>query len=103
MIAQSIVRVLLATIRNLGGCPCPRCLIPKSRVQNLGLSLDMKQRQTLARIDDNSRKNKVATSRSIIYDSGYGVRSNYVENILKDQSLVPTPVHWHRRGTLYEY
>ncbi|KAG2045967.1 hypothetical protein BDR06DRAFT_1040545 [Suillus hirtellus] len=83
-------KALLATIRNLGGCPCPRCLIPKSRVHNLGLSLDMKQRQTLMRIDDNARKSKVTVSRELVYDHGCGVRSSCVENLLKEHSLVPT-------------
>src|ERR1700710_158373 len=79
-----IVRALLATIRNLGGCPCPRCLIPKSRVQNLGSSLDIKQRKTLERKDDSSRQSKITISRSLIYDRGYGVCSNAVENLLKE-------------------
>lgn len=85
----------MATIRNLGGCPCPRCLIPKSRVQNLGSSLDIKQRKTLERKDDSSRQSKITISRSLIYDRGYGVRSNAVENLLKEHSLVPTSVHVH--------
>jgi|ERR1700710_549961 len=98
-----IVRALLATIRNLGGCPCPRCLIPKSRIQNLGLSRDMKQHQTLARIDDDARQSKVTISRSLIYDRGYSIRSNAVENLLKEHSLVPTSVRVHHCRTFIEY
>src|SRR5262245_26895967 len=56
-------RILLATIRNLGRCPCPRCLIPMSRVHNMGKVLDMKQRKTLARIDDEARRDKVSKAR----------------------------------------
>jgi hypothetical protein len=56
------------------------------------MPLDMKQRQSLARVDNNARQNKVSTSRSHIYDHGYGVRSNVVENLLKEHSLVPTSV-----------
>jgi hypothetical protein len=56
------------------------------------MSLDMKQRQSLARIDDNARQSKVTISRSHIYDNGYGVRSNIVETLLKEHSLVPTSV-----------
>jgi hypothetical protein len=29
-IDSNFTRVLIATVRNLGGCPCPRCLIPKN-------------------------------------------------------------------------
>ncbi|KAG2056121.1 hypothetical protein BDR06DRAFT_981565 [Suillus hirtellus] len=83
-------KALLAMIWTMGGCPCSRCLIPKSHVQNLGMSLDIKQCQMLARLDDNVRQDKVAVSCSHIYDRGYGVCSNVVENILKEHSLVPT-------------
>jgi hypothetical protein len=58
----------------------------------MGMRLDMKQRQTLLRIDDDIRQSKVSTSRSFIYDSGYGIRSKYVESLLKEHSLVPTSV-----------
>jgi hypothetical protein len=56
------------------------------------MPLDVKQRRTLLRVDDDVRQSKIATSRSLIYDSGYGVRSNPVENLLKEYSLVPTSV-----------
>jgi hypothetical protein len=56
------------------------------------MSLDIKQRETLARIDNNARQSKVAISRSHIYDLGYGIRSTAVENLLKEHSLVPTTV-----------
>ncbi|OJA16065.1 hypothetical protein AZE42_08302 [Rhizopogon vesiculosus] len=50
----------------------------------------MKQCQTLVRVDDDARQSKVTILRSLIYDRGYGVRSNAVENLLKEHSLVPT-------------
>jgi hypothetical protein len=56
----------------------------------------MKRRQTLARVDDDARQSKVAISRSLIYERGYGVRSNAVETLLKEHSLVPTSVRVHR-------
>ncbi|KAH7917181.1 hypothetical protein BV22DRAFT_1052620, partial [Leucogyrophana mollusca] len=67
-----------------------KCIIPLSRVQNLGMAQDMKERIVLARIDDGFRQRKTDISRSLIYDRGYGVRSKAVETLLKDQSLVPT-------------
>ncbi|KIM57899.1 hypothetical protein SCLCIDRAFT_28530 [Scleroderma citrinum Foug A] len=48
-------KVLLASIRNLGQCPCPRCTIPMSHVHNLGMSQDMKEWNTLAHVDDHLR------------------------------------------------
>ncbi|KAF8151063.1 hypothetical protein BJ912DRAFT_1071771 [Pholiota molesta] len=48
-------KVLLATIRNLGSCPCPRCLIPKAKIPNVGKVYDDNQRVTTQRIDDSNR------------------------------------------------
>jgi hypothetical protein len=85
-------RVLMASIRDKGYCPCPRCLIPRSRFQNLGMTQDMKQRGTLVRIDDESRRSKVDTAREIIYEKNYAVNSRAVDDLLMEQSLVPTLV-----------
>jgi len=63
-----------------------------SRVHNLGMVRDMAQRKTLARIDDDSRRGKVAVARRLIYEKQYQVDSAAVEGLLKDQSLVPTTV-----------
>ena len=63
----------------------------------------MKQHQTLARIDDDARQSKVTISRSLIYDRGYSIRSNAVENLLKEHSLVPTSVRVHHCRTFIEY
>jgi hypothetical protein len=48
----NMYRIFLAGIRDLGHCPCPRCLIPSSAVPNMGKVRDMKQRKMLARVDD---------------------------------------------------
>ena len=85
-------RVLIANIRNLGMCPCPRCLIPKSRIDNLGLNNDMQQRQALARVDTEEQQSKVAAARHLIYQEHYVVDTPQVEALLKEESLVPTKV-----------
>jgi hypothetical protein len=86
-------RVLVATVRNLGGCPCPRCLIPKERIQNMGMPRDRTQRVTLGR-DDERRGMMVNKARSLIYEENYAVGSARVEQILKSQSWVPTSVRF---------
>jgi hypothetical protein len=58
----------------------------------MGMHRDMMQRETLARVDDLSRRNRVASAREIIYEKQYAVDSKPVENILKVDSLVPTDV-----------
>jgi hypothetical protein len=37
-------RVLIVTIKDMGSCPCPRCLTPKNMFISLGLHKDMKSR-----------------------------------------------------------
>ncbi|KAH7916892.1 hypothetical protein BV22DRAFT_997067, partial [Leucogyrophana mollusca] len=83
-------KILIATIRNLGTCLCPRCLIPKDRVQNLGTERDMLQRTLLARTDNQERREKIDAARKLIYESNYAVDTDQVERMLKPESLVPT-------------
>jgi hypothetical protein len=52
----------------------------------------MKERQSLARVDDDSRQRQVELARGLIYEYGYVVNSVLVERILKNQSLTPTVV-----------
>ena len=63
-----------------------------THVHNLGMPRDMKERDTLPRTDDHVRQNKVKNAGVYIYDSAVGVTSTAVEELLKDQSLVPTSV-----------
>ncbi|KAF8218466.1 hypothetical protein L208DRAFT_1351176, partial [Tricholoma matsutake] len=83
-------KILIASIRNLGRCPCPHCLIPLDRVANMGMCRDMAQRRTLAWIDHVKRHNHVETAREKIYEKGYVVDSKAVEALLQEDSLVPT-------------
>jgi hypothetical protein len=53
---------------------------------------DMQQRETLARIDDERRRNTVATARDIVYNKNYAVNSKTLQPLLTEQSLVPTSV-----------
>lgn len=87
-----INRVLLASIRDKGRCPCPWCLIPLSRVHNLGMLQDMKQRVTLAWVDDDAWKHKVGVAIEIIHEKNYAIESKQVKSLLKEQSLVPITV-----------
>jgi hypothetical protein len=52
----------------------------------------MTQRKTLARVDDLSRRNRVASAREVIYEKNYAVDSKPMEDLLKVDSLVPTAV-----------
>ena len=56
------------------------------------MSMDRKQRVTLARVDDNKRVDKIAQARRYIYEENYGIDSVKVKRQLDEQSLVPTLV-----------
>ncbi|KAG2346750.1 hypothetical protein BDR05DRAFT_974360 [Suillus weaverae] len=82
-------KVLVATIQQLGGCPCLRCLIPMGQLQSLGMICDRQQHVTLV-WSDASRSQLVATARDIIYEKNYGMDSIAVESLLKPHSWVPS-------------
>ena len=86
------VRILIASICNLGTCPCPRCTTPMEHVPEMGTPSDMRRRQLLVRTDDNSRREKVLRARELIYERNYAVSTTKIEDLLRDQSLVPTTV-----------
>ncbi|KAJ7246854.1 hypothetical protein B0H12DRAFT_1203237 [Mycena haematopus] len=80
-------KVLLATIRDGGICPCPRCLTPKSQLHLMGLVRDISARVTKAR---KYLGETIRSARRFIYELGYGVGSTRVEDLLKETSSVPT-------------
>jgi hypothetical protein len=85
-------RILLANIRNLGGCPCPRCTIPLSSVPLVGTKRDRNDRIKLARVDDPRYRKLVSQARRAIYQQNFAVDSAPVERMLKPESFVPTSV-----------
>ncbi|CAK5269508.1 unnamed protein product [Mycena citricolor] len=83
-------KVLLATIRNLGSCPCPRCLISKSKLDQLGTVHDEKARTQSERIDSEVRQTWISRARTWIYRQALKVKSKRVEGLLSGQSWCPT-------------
>ena len=80
-------RVLLATIRDKGICPCPRCIIPKTEFHRLGFVSDALRRISKIRCYFRER---VVAARNAIYNSGAPIKGAFPELQLKDLSLVPT-------------
>ncbi|KAF9493424.1 hypothetical protein BDN71DRAFT_1483520 [Pleurotus eryngii] len=70
-------KVLLATIKYLGGCPCPRCL-------------DMKTHSKSAQEDTPWLQHKISMVRQWIFASGQLMAGSAVDKALKAKSLVPT-------------
>jgi hypothetical protein len=69
----------------MGQCPCsnPRCKVRKDDISATGSPSDMITRKLTARKDDEDRQERVRKARSLIYDKGYVVNSDHVENLLK--------------------
>lgn len=81
----------MAGIRNMGLCPCPRCLIKKTELSALGTLRDNSRRAKI-RANNHHFRTKVSLAREIIYKHGLRVNADAVNNLLKEESLVPTTV-----------
>jgi len=86
----------------MGGRPCPRCLIPKGLIHQVGTECDKVQRKLSPRTNDNVYQEKIREAQALIYENNWAVESAPVQRILKPHSLVPTLVSlWHSEPTLY--
>ncbi|KAF7359981.1 hypothetical protein MVEN_00725000 [Mycena venus] len=83
-------KVLLATIRNLGKAPCPRCYILKEDIPDLGTVRDVKKRETLARTDEHVRDGTITRIRNWIFKFGRNVKSTTFDYFLLARSWTPT-------------
>ncbi|KIK01139.1 hypothetical protein K443DRAFT_99156, partial [Laccaria amethystina LaAM-08-1] len=80
-------KVLLATIRDKGLCPCPRCLTPKSGMDQTGAKRDSQFREK------NIHKyllNYVRAARDAIYKRASAICGVVIDRLLKPTSSVPT-------------
>ena len=89
---SQISRVLLATIRNLGSFPCPRCLISKDKLPEVGTKNDDRRRETNQRVANDHLFSDIRLARTWIYNEGYRVKAAAVERLLSPTSHVPTVV-----------
>ncbi|KAG6825681.1 hypothetical protein H0H92_002838 [Tricholoma furcatifolium] len=80
-------KVLLATIQDKGLCPCPRCLIPKSQVDRMGLVHNIQGHVTEAQ---KYLEIQVNIAHDYIYKKGMSIGSSAVDDVLKSTSSVPT-------------
>ncbi|KZV84874.1 hypothetical protein EXIGLDRAFT_623736 [Exidia glandulosa HHB12029] len=82
-------KVLVATIRDGGLCPCPRCHVKHDDLDQMGTPADTNTRLNRAREDTEQRRKAIRKARRYIYQQGYAVSSKQVETLLKDDSYVP--------------
>lgn len=79
-------RVLIACIKYLGRCPCPRCLTETKYISAIGTNADMQRRQHL-REDSPAHQKQVETARTWIFDRGWSLTSERTKGTLEKQSL----------------
>ena len=82
-------KVLLATIRYLAKCPCPRCLVNKDALDKMGQVRDVQMRTENIRTYS---VDKVNRAQHLIYNLAHPINGTYVDNLLKESSSVPTKV-----------
>lgn len=83
-------KVLLACLKFLGGCPCPRCLIKKDEISMLGTKADRNLRSKRARVDNNRFWFVVKKVWEWLFVKGLNIASAAVKRLLMPESLVPT-------------
>ena len=83
-------RVLIANIKNLGQCPCPRCTIKLNEVQGLGKPTDIRRRADV-RKPTGKLFRAVKKARKAIY-KGYKVSGTHVDKLLGGVSRAPNTV-----------
>lgn len=88
-LSNSFNRVLLATIRDKGLIPCPRCLMPKTKLDQTGTKRDSNFRLKNVRT---YLFDLVRIARNAIYKSAAAIAGTAVNRLLKATSSVPTVV-----------
>ncbi|KAI0248508.1 hypothetical protein BJV78DRAFT_1276556 [Lactifluus subvellereus] len=83
------LKVLLSSIRLLGRSPCPRCLIKKDEISEVGTPRDLERRANV-RIDNKRHQKKIESARKLIFRKGKPIAAKAVEDLLLEESLVPT-------------
>jgi hypothetical protein len=86
------IRTLLASIKFLAQCPCPRCLIPKIKIGDLGSKADRRWREKHIREDGHRIWAIIRQVREWLYVKGTNITSIFVKRMLAPESLVPSTV-----------
>ncbi|KAI5990725.1 hypothetical protein EDD15DRAFT_2123629, partial [Pisolithus albus] len=66
-------------LKFLGRSPCPRCLVQKNTIFNLGAKKDRYIRRKTERVDDERRHISIENARKAIFEFGHSVLSTAVE------------------------
>ncbi|KAJ3002922.1 hypothetical protein NUW54_g5587 [Trametes sanguinea] len=81
--------VLLTAIKNLGKCPCPRCLVPMSKICASGTKPDLVLRRVHQRVDGRALQDDIRRAREWLFTQGLSVTSTHIKRVLDSRSLIP--------------
>jgi hypothetical protein len=95
-----ISRTFIATIRNQGLCPCPRCTVPLSEFEHTGTTSDQLKRQDLRR-NPLQQQALVEQAHGIIFGGMRAITNEDVEALLKPESWTPVIVSIHTRSAAW--
>ncbi|KIO04854.1 hypothetical protein M404DRAFT_142158 [Pisolithus tinctorius Marx 270] len=82
-------KVLVAGIKFLGKCACPRCLIAKKSFSKMGMAHDMRHRVRHVRMDSIERQGRISQAHKLIFQKGAAVNGKRVGYQLDKHSYVP--------------
>lgn len=88
-------RTLIATIKDFGSHPCPRCSISINQIHALSCEDDWKWCEESRHQDKFKRCKKVDDACNSLYEEGYAITGDHIDGLLRDESLVPTMVAAH--------
>ena len=84
----------MAIVKFLGKCPCPRCILKKGQISELGIKRDANRRVKLARVDTPADQEIVEKARKHVFQGskvdGSKVGGGFIG--LDSESRVPTRV-----------
>ena len=81
----------MSCLKYLSVCPCPTCLVEKSKIYLLGSKSDMQSRKDLLWVDNELRHANLEKTRRLIF-KGVNVTSKKLEHFLGPDCLIPTRV-----------
>ncbi|KAH9835781.1 uncharacterized protein C8Q71DRAFT_709596 [Rhodofomes roseus] len=82
-------KILLACIRYLAECPCPRCYVRKENIHLMGTARDMQQRAKHMRFDTEPIQFDIELTRRWIFQDGVPPNSKRITKVLGARSLLP--------------
>ncbi|KAH9884316.1 hypothetical protein C8Q73DRAFT_661143 [Cubamyces lactineus] len=96
-------KCLVACIKFLGRCPCPDCLVDKSRIHLMGTKNDLAARTSRRRQDTSWLRSTIARVRRWIFCRGTAPEGKIVNSVLGETSTSPNQSAFSQRLAQYGF